>query len=276
MNTDDSVTILIGKSSNLSQALLKVNNDFELISSREIVADITILEKYKEKNINLIFNNFQQSIYLGDRKNYKKYIEQAIMSTAMILDYFSETKIKNIIYTSSSSVYGNNSLCNESDSLDPLNFHASLKISNEKMVEGYAKKHQINCTITRIFNMYGGDDDFSVISKIVSAFENTSVLKVVNNGEGVRDFIHIDDVVAGYMRILNTKDLPIINIGTGRGSSVEEILKFLDNHQSKIIPESIVKDEIQVSIADNKLLRNLMNIEVFMEIKTYLKERLKL
>ena len=43
--------------------------------------------------------------------------------------------------------------------------------------------------------MYGGNDEFSIISKIINVYKDNSILNLVNNGEGIRDFIHINDVI---------------------------------------------------------------------------------
>ena len=188
-------TIVIGKNSNLSNILIGVLENSIAFSSRKLLEDISILEKYKNQTINLIFNNFQPATQLNSLESCEKYVSNSLLVTAKILDYLKETQINKIIYTSSSSVYGNNILCNEKDDLMPMNLHASLKVSNEKLIEKFCLENSINFTIARIFNMYGGEDKFSVISKIIKAYKNNEVLTIVNNGNAIRDFIHIDDVV---------------------------------------------------------------------------------
>ena len=190
----------------------------------------------------------------------------------MVLDYFQAENINKIIYTSSSSVYGNNILCNENDDLKPMSLHASLKISNEKLIQKYCDTHKIDYTITRIFNMYGGDDHFSIISKILKASHDNSGLTIVNNGNAVRDFIHIDDVVAIYKEILHTKDLKVLNIGTGSGVSIKNILDFLKNKGYTIETQNIFKEELTLSTADNRLLVELLGKDEFIKIEEYLED----
>ena len=55
-------TIVIGKHSNLSNHLVDKLNNATVVSSRDIMSDVNILSKYKDQEINLIFNNFQQAI----------------------------------------------------------------------------------------------------------------------------------------------------------------------------------------------------------------------
>lgn len=268
--------ILIGKNSNLSKKLsLKLENCF-LLSSRDLLLDLCSLDMFKDKEINLIFNNFQPATQLGDMHSARGYIGNSIAVTAQILDFFVKEKINKIIYTSSSSVYGNNILCNEKDELKPLNLHASLKVANEKLVENFCLKNNIDFTIARIFNMYGGDDNFSVVSKIINAYYSSDELTIVNNGNAIRDFIHIDDVVNIYKNLLVVKKIPVINIGTSNGISIRSILEYLKNHGANLRTKNIVKNELKISTADNNLLLNLLGDISFVEVEEYLKKELNL
>lgn len=233
-----------------------------------------ILENYKSKKLNLIFNNFQRATHLNNLDNAEEYITNSILITVKVLDFFKATEINKILYTSSSSVYGNNILCNEKDELKPMNLHASLKVANEKLIEKFCNDNSVDYTIARIFNMYGGDDNFSVISKIIKAYKQNEELTIVNNGNAIRDFIHIDDVVDIYAKLLDIKSLKVTNIGTGNGSSIKNILDFLVNNGVDIKIKSIFRDELKISTADIRLLGEVVNKENFIEIEDYLKKEL--
>ncbi len=268
--------IIIGKNSNLSKQLsLQIDNCI-LISSRELLDGFNSLDEFKNKEINIIFNNFQLATKLGNIDSAEQYIDNSIVVTAKVLDYFSKSKINKIIYTSSSSVYGNNILCNEKDELKPLNLHASLKVANEKLVEIFCLKNNIDFTIARIFNMYGGDDKFSVISKIIDVYKTADELTIVNNGNAIRDFIHIDDVVNAYKNLLIVKNIPVVNIGTSNGISIRSILEYLKNHGANLRTKNIVKNELKISTADNSLLLDLLGNISFVEVEEYLKKELNL
>lgn len=271
-------TIIIGKESNLSKALLKKVDDLIVISARDILKDISILSVFYDKKINIIFNNFQSATQLNEIISAESYILNAISVTAKVLDFCKNMNIKiyKIIYTSSSSVYGNNILCNEKDELKPLNLHASLKFANEKLIEKFCTENNIDYTITRVFNMYGGDDKFSIISKIIQCFRNDTKLTVVNNGNAVRDFIYINDVVDIYIKLLSVKNINIVNIGTGKGSSIKSILDLLKNRNISIKIDSIFRDELKISTADTNLLEKMIGKIYFTEVESYLKEELKI
>ncbi len=267
------VNIIIGKNSNLSKHLSKNIDNTYLISSQNIESELNKID-LSNKKINIIFNNFQVSTKLNDLTNPSEYINRAIMTTARVLNYILDNNLKTnkMIYTSSSSVYGNNELCHESDPLQPLSLHSSLKIANERLIESFAIKNRIDYTITRIFNMYGGDDHFSIISKIIEAYKNNRTLNIFNNGSATRDFIHIDDVVKVYKVILNENiNAPILNIGRGIECSVGELISFLESRGIYIKTRNKLRDELKRSTADISKLLNIMGEEEeFIKLKDYL------
>ncbi len=127
-------TVIIGKNSNLSNYLTQNIKNSVSFSSRELLTNESILEKYKYQKINLVFHNFQPATKLNILENTEFYINNSILITAKVLDCFKNTEINKIIYASSSSVYGNNILCNENDELKPMNLHASLKVANKNYI----------------------------------------------------------------------------------------------------------------------------------------------
>jgi len=267
------ITIIIGKNSNLSKELSKNIENIILVSSLDVIDELISIPK--EKKVNIIFNNFQTATKLNNIENPIEYIERSIGVTAKVLDYikYSSWDINKIIYTSSSSVYGNNILCHEQDELKPLNLHASLKISNEKLIEKFCIENRIDYTITRIFNMYGGDDKFSIISKIINSYKNDELLTIVNNGNSIRDFIHIYDVVMIYKVILELKNIKIINIGTGKGTSVRNIIDFLKNRNIILKTTTITRKELKISTADVQQLSKIYK-QQFIHVEEYIKDTL--
>ncbi len=264
-------TLIIGQNSNLSHELSKKIANCVLLSSRELSKKIDHLSPFKNKSIKIIFNNFQTATALNTLASSTAYIENSILITAKVLDYLKGEKIIKIIYTSSSSVYGNNILCKETDRLEALSLHASLKISNEKLIEKYCTDNTIDYTITRIFNMYGGNNDkFSVISKIINSCLYNSPLILANNGNAVRDFIHIDDVVKIYSQLLFKKGLPMINIGTGDGTSIKNIIDSLRTKGINLNIENIKKNELKISTTNTDLLLNSIKIKRFKKVEDYI------
>lgn len=266
------INIIIGQKSNLSNQLKLMLDNVFLISTEDIEKTLSKIDFSKYQTINIIFNQFQTSKKLYKLDNPMEYIYRSIDTTSIVLEYIKRHKLKisKIIYTSSSSVYGNNMASNEFSPIYPLSLHSSLKISNEKLIELFCLENDIDYTITRVYNMYGGNDNFSVISKIINTKINNEILTLVNNGEAIRDFIHIDDVVYSYLKILNIKGIPIINIGTGDGKSVSNILDTLKENGIMIDTVNVIKNELKISICKNKKLKNILGDYVFRKVEDYI------
>lgn len=272
MNT---LVLIIGKESNLSTQLDKKIKNSIVLSARELQEDIEILAQYQTQKLSIILNNFQSATQLGCLHDVESYIANSIGLTSKVLAYIKDFHIEKIIYTSSSSVYGNNILCKESDELKPMNLHASLKVANEKLIERYCTEHKIDYTITRIFNMYGGDDKFSVISKIINAYKKNEVLTIVNHGNAIRDFIHISDVVDIYAKLFFI-NVDILNIGTGEGISIKSLLDFLQYRGVYLKVENITSQELKISTADNSRIRHILGMERFRKVEDYIARVLSL
>ncbi len=254
------LSIIIGKRSNLSNHLLDSLDEAITISSLQALDDISQLDWSKLEKFNLILNQFQPSTRLNDLSSPIEYINNAISITASILEYIKDKKSKfnKIIYTSSSSVYGNNKSCDEIDVPQPLSLHATLKLANEKLVSQFCSTEGLDYTITRVFNMYGGNDKFSIVSKIIQAYQSNASINLINDGMAIRDFIYIGDVVEAYKAILLSSNINLVNVASGKGNSVSLILKYLQTNNIFVNTNSIELEEINTSIANNSKLMKLL------------------
>jgi nucleoside-diphosphate-sugar epimerase len=273
MNMKRSNTIIFGKRSNLSIALDKHLENSLLVSGEEYFDRTFDLKLFQDTpNLQIIINSFYPSTMLNNITNPKKYITDSIYLLASILEDIKILEMKNIskiVYTSSASVYGNNPRCKESDTPSPQNLYGSLKFSSEKLLESFCATMEIDYTIARIFNMYGGDDHFSIISKILQSAQKQDPITVVNNGQAIRDFVHIDDVVKTYITLLQKKDIHCVNIANGVGISIQSIIDSIEKTGIILQKEYINRNEINTSIASVDLLSNCIDIDSFIQVDDY-------
>ena len=271
-------TIIIGARSNLSVHLKNAIDYAVLIETMNISESLNdfFINKIDTK-VNIIFNNFQSSSYLNDLSRPSEYIYRSIQATSVVLDFVinNNIRVNKLIYTSSSSVYGNNIYGSEDDQPQPINLHASLKLANEKLIEKFALDNKIDFIINRIYNMYGGSDNFSVVSKIINSYKEKGTLTLSNNGNAIRDFINIEDVVNIYKILLNMKCNGIINIGTGTGSSIKGILDYLTINKIYLNTINVNRDELKVSTANNNKLLNLIGSYEFLKLEDYILSKIK-
>jgi UDP-glucose 4-epimerase len=254
------LNIIVGKRSNLSNHLLDSLDNAIAISSSQAIEALSQLDWSQIDKVNLILNQFQPATRLNDLSSPTEYIDNAISTTANILMFIKDksSKVNKVVYTSSSSVYGNNESCIETDVPQPLSLHATLKLANEKLVSQFCSAEDIDYTIARVFNMYGGNDEFSIVSKIIKAYKKQHSISLINDGNAIRDFIHISDVVEAYKIILTSSDIDVVNVASGHGKSVRIILDYLHERDIEISTSNIERDEISVSIANNAILKTML------------------
>ncbi len=139
--------------------------------------------------------------------NPQAYIESNIDGFINILEGCRHNDVKHLVFASSSSVYGLNGKVpfSEQDSIaHPVSLYAATKKSNELMAHAYSKLYNLPTTGLRFFTVYGpwGRPDMSPFLFIDAILHNRAI-KVFNNGDMLRDFTYIDDIVEGIVRILD-------------------------------------------------------------------------
>lgn len=135
------------------------------------------------------------------------YMQSNLVGFLNILEACRNYNVKNLIFASSSSVYGMNEKVpyNEDDKVDtPVSLYAASKKSNELMAHCYAKLYGIQCIGLRFFTVYGpwGRPDMSPML-FADALREGKPIKVFNNGDMIRDFTYIDDIVEGTIRAID-------------------------------------------------------------------------
>ncbi len=135
-----------------------------------------------------------------------------------ILELCRSFQIKNLVYASSSSVYGGNkkipfSVQDRTD--NPVSLYAATKKANELMANTYHHLYGLKCTGLRFFTVYGpwGRPDMAYF-KFTKAITEGNEIEVYNYGRMKRDFTYIDDIVAGVIAALDKDyDCKLFNLG---------------------------------------------------------------
>ena len=266
----DKKVIIIGKRSNLSNSIKKYLTNSIVLSTNQIKNLEEILIKNEISTV--IYNTACKSTLINEKTDPTlfSYYSFGNLSEFIKICLKHETKVEKIIYTSTSAIYGNNNFSNEDSPCKINNLYASLKFSSELLLKRYISPSKIKLTITRIFNMYGGDDQFSIISKIGNAIKKNQSLQINNYGKSIRDFISINNVTEIY-KLLILKDFDgIINVSSGRGYSIASVVKIAEEiFQKKLDIEHRKFDEIKVSIGSNEKLKKILNYKEFENISEY-------
>ncbi|MDN6572593.1 MAG: NAD-dependent epimerase/dehydratase family protein, partial [Staphylococcus equorum] len=172
------------------------------------------LEDYER--LSQVFSDEQPSVVINlaaqagvrySLENPHAYIDSNIVGFMNILECCRHYKIDNLIYASSSSVYGANTSkpFKTSNNVDhPLSLYAATKKSNELMAHTYSHLYNLPTTGLRFFTVYGpwGRPDMALF-KFTKAIINDEAIDVYNHGKMLRDFTYVDDIVEAVSRLVN-------------------------------------------------------------------------
>jgi UDP-glucuronate 4-epimerase len=134
------------------------------------------------------------------------YADSNLLGFLNILEGCRHSKIKHLVYASSSSVYGLNEKMplSTNDSVNhPVSLYAATKKANELMAHSYSHLFNLPTTGLRFFTVYGpwGRPDMSPIL-FANAIQTEKAIKIFNHGKMMRDFTYIDDIVNGVMNVI--------------------------------------------------------------------------
>ena len=140
-------------------------------------------------------------------KNPSSYINSNLVGFGNILDECRNNEIKHLIYASSSSVYGGNENMpfSESHGVDhPVSLYAASKKANELMAHSYSHLYRLPTTGLRFFTVYGpwGRPDMALFL-FTNAILKNKPIQIFNNGNMIRDFTYIDDIIESLIRVID-------------------------------------------------------------------------
>ena len=201
--------------------------------------------------------------------NPSAYIQSNIVGFNNILEQCRHNNVEHLVYASSSSVYGGNENLpfSENQSVDhPVSLYAATKKSNEITAHSYSHLYGFPTTGLRFFTVYGpwGRPDMALFL-FTDAIINDKPIKVFNNGQMIRDFTYIDDIVEGIFKLLDKKpsgssdwtgkkpnpsfsSAPwnIFNIGNNKPTELEYFISLIEKHLNK----KAIKNYLEIQPGD--------------------------
>jgi len=161
---------------------------------------------FNSENFDIVCNLAAQAGVRYSIENPHAYIDSNIVGFLNVLESSRRTDVKHFVYASSSSVYGANEALpfSTNHNVDhPVSLYAATKKSNELMAHSYSHLYNIPTTGLRFFTVYGpwGRPDMALFLFTKAILENKPI-NVFNNGEMIRDFTYVDDIVEGILRVI--------------------------------------------------------------------------
>ncbi len=202
-------------------------------------------------------------------ENPHAYVEANLAGFLNVLEGCRRSEVQHLLFASSSSVYGANTLMPFSvhHNVDhPVSLYAASKKANELMAHAYSHLYGLPCTGLRFFTVYGpwGRPDMALFLFTQAILEGRPI-RVFNHGRMQRDFTYIDDIIEGVVRVMGRRPAPnpawrgdrpdpgssyapyrIYNIGNNRPVELERFIAVLE----EVLGKKAVKEYLPLQAGD--------------------------
>ena len=172
--------------------------------------------------------------------------EQNIVNTFNLLQKIKQSKIKKIVFASSSSVYGDAKIIptnEEYGPLSPISHYGASKLACEAMVSSFCHNYNIEGVILRLANVIGLRGRHGLIWDLVHKLKiNQDELELLGDGKQTKSFIHISDAINGIFSSLNNLQdkVEVFNLGS------EDSVEIMD--VAKIVCKNMGLNEIKINL----------------------------
>ena len=257
---------------NLYNSKIVVKDRIEEITGKKIkFYNIDLLDRekvdkvFQENNIDSVIN-FAGYKAVGESSEIPlEYYDNNLTSALVVLKTMKKYNVKNFIFSSSATVYGNSKVMplKEDFPLSVTNPYGRTKLMTEDILRDlYKSDKSWNIGILRYFNPVGadesgliGEDPNGIPNNLMPYITKVAIgeLEKVNvfgndydtvDGTGVRDYIHVVDLAKGHIKTLEVLDknpgLVTYNLGTGKGYSVLQLINAFSKASGVEIPYEIV------------------------------------
>ena len=191
------------------------------------------------------------------------YWQENVVGLQNLLDVMLEHGVRNLVFSSSASVYGqpkvaSGALITEETKCEPINPYGETKLEGERLARKFAEEHGFKVAALRYFNVAGaGRNDlgdrftYNLIPIVFDAIDRGEQPIVFGDdydtpdGSCIRDYVHVQDLADAHMAALELVEnsepgFQAINIGTGIGASVFEVIDMVSEVTGKSIEPRIV------------------------------------
>ena len=260
-------------------SVLKKYNSFDYLNV-DLLNKSLLEEIFKNNSINKVVNLAAQAGVRYSLENPNSYVESNVLGFMNILECCRNFGVKGLIYASSSSVYGGNTLVPFSEQhsvVNPTSIYAATKISNELMARSYYNLFGLKSTGLRFFTVYGpwGRPDMAYYIFTKKIFENKKI-EIFNFGNNSRDFTYIDDIVQGIISaIKNNYDCEVFNLGNNETINITKMIKIIEdnlNLKAKVKLKPMQLGDVKKTYADITKAKRMLDYKPNTKLKIGMEE----
>lgn len=290
LNKNEKVIVIDNFSNSKITKLKEIKKKFK---SKLEIFQIDILDKKKLSNL-FKLNNIQTVIHLAAlksvRESFKKkklYFKTNVEGTLNILNEMKKNNVNQLIFSSSATVYGNSikTPFSENQTGKSTNPYGQSKIDAEKIIIKFCnqKNNSIKSVILRYFNPLGGNKKYkfgdvpkknedTLMNKLSRTITKKKIFKIygkeynTRDGTCIRDYVHVEDIAKGHLDSIklfkNKNRVRIINLGSGKGYTVLEVIRVVEKILNKKINYKFVnkrEGDVPISLAKIELAKKILN-----------------
>lgn len=249
----------------------------------DLIDEKGLINSIKKHNIDAVIH-FAAFAYVGESvENPGLYYQNNVVGSFNLIKTINDLGIKKFVFSSTCSIYGNpvNIPISENEPANPINPYARTKFTIENILNDFDTSHGLKYVSLRYFNAAGDSDDGLIGEShnpephliplvLYTALGKRDSVKIygddypTKDGTCIRDYIHVNDLAEAHIRALEylkKSESTVINLGTGNGYSVKEIIDEARIITGKKIISEIVgrrPGDPAVLIADNKKAKELL------------------
>lgn len=254
---------------------------FELVDVRDEQGLSKVMRKYRPQAV----IHFAALAYVGESmEDPSSYYDVNVNGTLVLLRTMLKSNVDRIVFSSTCATYGEPTSLPivETHSQNPINPYGATKLAVERILADFEMAYGVRHAALRYFNAAGADPDSELgeahdpethllPSAILAALGLRAELKVFGSdydtpdGTAIRDYVNVIDLAAAHVlalkRLLNDGKSLQVNLGTGRGSTVLEVIRMVERETERDVPISWSPGrpgDPAILVADSQLARELL------------------
>ena len=227
-----------------------------------------IIDIIQKEHINVLVHMVSTIIPGSPVDNYISNCEIVQINTIPLLDYCAKNNVEFVFFSSGGTVYGvKGGTIREDEPTAPISYYGLSKVQIEDLINFYHRRYNLNYIILRPSNPYGHGQNLygkqGLIAVIMGKLLKNEPVTVFGDGETIRDYIYIDDFVYYVASLIHKGVLnETINVGSGEGYSINQIVSFVNKMSSDKLKVEYIdarKDDVPKMILDTTRLHNFID-----------------
>lgn len=247
----------------------KISNQYKTcdrisIVEGDIIQSELIESVILEYKIELVIHLVSNLIPSSSLEDFNIELSEVVFPTFKLLELLSKFNIQVVYFSSGGTIYGNvNDFIDENKSLNPINYYGYSKLMIENHIRFLNTTQKLSYLILRPSNVYGKyqriEAQQGFIAVALGKFISNSSMEIWGNGEVIRDFVDVQDVSGALRKLIENNIMDrTLNVGSGEGNSLNEVLSIIENILERNI-EVIYKDKRAVDL--DRMILNIDKIK---------------